>query len=156
MSLAAAARRPGNWPPPKSPLKSCPAFPPVIAGPSYAGIPLTHRDYCSSFTVVTGHEDPAKEGPEVDWAHVAQAPGTKVVLMGVTRVKTISDALIAHGMPDCHPGGDDPLGHHRAPADRSVGTLRTIAEVAEKAGFKPPGPDGHRRGGAAARQTQLV
>jgi uroporphyrinogen III methyltransferase/synthase len=109
-----------------------------IAGPSYAGIPLTHRDYCSSFTVVTGHEDPDKEEPEVDWSQVAKAPGTKVVLMGVTRVKSISQALIEHGM-----SGSTPVAMIRwATTGRQqtvAGTLATIAEVAEKAGFKPPG-----------------
>ncbi len=109
-----------------------------IAGPNYAGIPLTHRDYCSSFTVVTGHEDPDKTGREVDWSEVAKAPGTKVVLMGVTRVKSISEALIQHGMPAA-----TPVAMIRwATTGRQqtvVGTLKTIAEVAEKAGFKPPG-----------------
>jgi uroporphyrinogen III methyltransferase/synthase len=109
-----------------------------IAGLNYAGIPLTHRDYCSSFTVVTGHEDPDKEGPEVDWAQVAKIPGTKVILMGVSRVKSISAALMGHGM-----SGDTPVAMIRwATTGRQetvVGTLATIAEVAEKAGFKPPG-----------------
>jgi uroporphyrinogen III methyltransferase/synthase len=109
-----------------------------IAGPNYAGIPLTHRDFCSSFTVVTGHEDPDKEGPEVDWAAVAKAPGTKVVLMGVTRVKSISQALVENGMP-----ASTPVAMIRwATTGRQqtiAGTLGTMAEVAEKAGFKPPG-----------------
>src|SRR5580658_8270581 len=109
-----------------------------IAGPNYAGIPLTHRDFCSSFSVITGHEDPDKEGPDVDWFQVAKAPGTKVVLMGVTRVKSISQALIEHGMSET-----TPVAMIRwATTGRQqtiVGTLRTIADVAEKADFKPPG-----------------
>jgi uroporphyrinogen III methyltransferase/synthase len=109
-----------------------------IAGPNYAGIPLTHRGYCSSFTVVTGHEEAGKEEPEVDWAQVAAAPGTKVVLMGVTNVKTISEKLIAHGMAD-----DTAVAMIRwATTGRQqsiFGTLKTIASVAEQAGFKPPG-----------------
>ena len=109
-----------------------------IAGPNYAGIPLTHRDFCSSFTVITGHEDPDKEGPDVDWSQVAKSPGTKVVLMGVTRVKQISQALVEHGMTET-----TPVAMIRwATTGRQktiVGTLGTIAEVAEKADFKPPG-----------------
>jgi uroporphyrinogen III methyltransferase/synthase len=109
-----------------------------FAGPSYAGIPLTHRDYCSSFTVVTGHEEPGKEELEVDWAEVARAPGTKVVLMGVVRIKAISEALIAHGMPE-----ETEVAMIRwATTGRQqsiFGTLKTIASVAETAGFKPPG-----------------
>jgi uroporphyrinogen III methyltransferase/synthase len=32
----------------------------AIAGPAYAGIPVTHRDHCSQLTIFTGHEDPTK------------------------------------------------------------------------------------------------
>jgi len=110
----------------------------IIAGPNYAGIPLTHRDFCSSFTVVTGHEDPDKDGPEIDWAAVARIPGTKVILMGVSRVKSIAQALVDHGM-----AASTPVAMIRwATTGRQqsiVGTLGTIAAVAEKAGFKPPG-----------------
>ncbi len=120
------------------PFEVVPGVSSSIAGPNYAGIPLTHRDHCSSFTVVTGHEDPDKVEPEVDWGQVARAPGTKVVLMGVTRVKTISEALIANGMSP-----DTPIAMIRwatTGRQQSVfGTLRTIAAVAESAGFKPPG-----------------
>ncbi len=109
-----------------------------IAGPNYAGIPLTHRDYCSAFTVVTGHEDPSKDEPEVDWAQVAKAPGTKVVLMGITRMRQIAEQLIANGLSP-----DTPVAMIRwatTGRQQSVcGTLKTIAEIAEKADFKPPG-----------------
>ena len=40
----------------------------ISAAPNYAGIPITHREYCSSFTVITGHEDPTKPESSVDWA----------------------------------------------------------------------------------------
>src|SRR5437870_12576756 len=43
----------------------------IVAAPNYAGIPLTHRAHCSSFTVLTGHEDPTKESIGVDWEAVA-------------------------------------------------------------------------------------
>jgi len=39
------------------PFEVVPGISSVIAGPNYAGIPLTHRDHCSSFSVITGHED---------------------------------------------------------------------------------------------------
>src|SRR5258708_27599256 len=51
----------------------------VVAALNYAGIPITHRDHCSSFTVITGHEDPAQDDPGIDWAQVAKIPRTKVV-----------------------------------------------------------------------------
>jgi uroporphyrinogen III methyltransferase/synthase len=109
-----------------------------IAGPNYAGIPLTHRDHCSAFTVVTGHENPAKGEPGVDWAQVAKAPGTKVVLMGVERMREISEKLVAAGM-----SAETPVAMIRwATTGRQqsvIGTLQNIADVAEKADFKPPG-----------------
>ena len=69
-----------------------------FAGPNYAGIPVTHRDHCSSFTVLTGHEDPTKDESSIDWAQLAKSTGTKVVLMGVERIRRIAEQLIAHGM----------------------------------------------------------
>src|ERR1044071_5265846 len=59
------------------PFEVVPGVSSVVAAPNYAGVPLTHRAYCSSFTVVTGHEDPGKDARGVDWRQVAQAPGTK-------------------------------------------------------------------------------
>ena len=71
----------------------------AVAVPAYAGIPLTHRELSSSFAVVTGHEDPDKRRPPVDWARLATAVDTLVVLMGQGRLGSISRVLIAHGRP---------------------------------------------------------
>src|SRR5262249_19303064 len=57
-----------------------------VAVPNYAGIPLTHRGFCSKITLITGHEDPAKEASSVDWPQIAQTPGTKVIMMGTDRI----------------------------------------------------------------------
>ena len=57
----------------------------AIAAPAYAGIPVTLRHSSTSFTVITGHEDPDKGG-ELDWEAVARLGGTIVVLMGVGRL----------------------------------------------------------------------
>src|SRR5438094_3094343 len=75
----------------------------TVAAPNYAGIPITHRDFCSSYTVITGHEDPNKDELTIDWAQVAKIPGTKVVLMGVSRIREISKELIANGLPGSTP-----------------------------------------------------
>ena len=66
----------------------------VVAAPNYAGIPLTHRAHCSSYTVITGHEDPSKNESHIDWAPVARMPGTKVILMGTERIGLIAEAQI--------------------------------------------------------------
>lgn len=108
-----------------------------IAGPNYAGIPLTHRDFCSSFSVITGHEDPEKEEVDVDWSQVAKAPGTKVILMGLTRIAKIADALVDNGMDPRTPVAV--IRWATTGRQQSVsGTLKTIAAEVELAGFKPP------------------
>ena len=45
----------------------------AIAVPAHAGIPVTHRGMASSFAVLTGHEDPSKDGETIDWARLATA-----------------------------------------------------------------------------------
>ena len=70
----------------------------AIAAPAYAGIPVTRRYSSTSFTVVTGHEDPSKGETEVDWESIARVGGTIVILMGVANVATITGRLIAGGL----------------------------------------------------------
>jgi uroporphyrinogen III methyltransferase/synthase len=71
----------------------------AIAAPAYAGVPVTHRGRATHFTVVTGHEDPAKGGADVDWAAVARAGGTLVILMGAGRIAEIAERLVEGGRP---------------------------------------------------------
>lgn len=119
------------------PFEVVPGISSSVAGPNYAGIPLTHRDHCSSFSVITGHEDPTKEDVDVDWAQVAAAPGTKVVLMGVTRIKKIAESLVANGMKPATPVAV--IRWATTGRQQSVyGTLGNIAVEVEKSGFKPP------------------
>ena len=80
------------------PFEVVPGISSVFAAPNYAGVPLTHREHCSSFTVITGHEDPTKEVSGVDWGLIAKTPGTKVILMGAGRIRRIAELLMAHGM----------------------------------------------------------
>src|SRR5688572_4939540 len=77
----------------------------ITAAANYAGIPITHRSHASSFTVVTGHEDPNKELSSVDWAWLAKEPGTKIILMGVERIRQIAAELTKHGLPATTPVG---------------------------------------------------
>jgi uroporphyrinogen III methyltransferase/synthase len=69
----------------------------ALAVPAYAGIPVTHRGLASSFAVVTGHEDPGKDRDAVDWARLATAVDTIVVLMGAHSLPRIAARLVAHG-----------------------------------------------------------
>ena len=69
----------------------------AIAVPAYAGIPLTYRDVASSFTVFTGHEDPAKEASAIDFEALVAGKGTLVMLMGMERLDAIVSQLLASG-----------------------------------------------------------
>ena len=82
------------------PFEVVPGISSAIAVPAYAGIPVTLRHSSTSFTVITGHEDPAvgEEG-SVDWRAVAKVGGTLVVLMGVARLRRITEELVAGGLP---------------------------------------------------------
>src|SRR5438477_3947268 len=109
----------------------------AVAAPNYAGVPLTHREHCSSFTVVTGHEDPAKESSGVDWAQMARTPGTKVVMMASERIGRIAELLVQHGMAPDTPAAMVHWG--TTGRQRSVaGTLATIAERAARAKLLAP------------------
>jgi uroporphyrinogen III methyltransferase/synthase len=69
----------------------------AIAVPAYAGIPLTHRDFASSFTVFTGHEDPTKDQIAIDYQALVAGKGTLVMLMGMERLALIASELLANG-----------------------------------------------------------
>src|SRR5437016_5672259 len=79
------------------PFEIVPGVSSAVAAPAYAGIPLTHRGVASSFAVVTGHEGCGKARAGVDWARLATAVDTLVVLMGVAALPRIARELIAHG-----------------------------------------------------------
>jgi uroporphyrinogen III methyltransferase/synthase len=121
----------------KVPFEVVPGISSVVAAPNYAGIPLTHRAHCSSYTVITGHEDPTKDATSIDWALVAKIPGTKVILMGVERIRQIADALVANGMPP-----ETPVAMVRwgtTGQQQSIeGTLASIGDVASQAQFSAP------------------
>ena len=119
------------------PFEVVPGISSIIAAPSYAGIPLTHRDHCSSFTVITGHEDPGKEESALDWERIAREPGTKVLLMGVERIGKIAAALEANGLDAGTPVAMvrwGTMGRQKT----ITGTLATIADKVAMADFKAP------------------
>jgi uroporphyrinogen III methyltransferase/synthase len=119
------------------PFEVVPGITSSIAAPAYAGIPVTHRAVATSFTVVTGHEDPTKTGEQTDWAALARVPGTLVVLMGMGRLAGISAALIAAGRPPGQPAAAVQWG--TTPRQRQVvATLGTLAERVAEEGLGNP------------------
>jgi len=110
------------------PFEVVPGVTSAIAALAYAGIPVTHRRVSTSFTVVTGHEDPAKGGSDTRWDALAQAGGTLVVLMGAGRIAEIAKALIAGGREENTPVAAVRFGTR--PDQRTVrATLGTIADA---------------------------
>ena len=79
------------------PFEVVPGITSAVAVPAYAGVPVTRRGLSTSFTVVTGHEDPWA-ATETDWEAVARVGGTIVVLMGVATRDAIAERLMAGGM----------------------------------------------------------
>jgi uroporphyrinogen III methyltransferase / synthase len=109
----------------------------AIAGPAYAGIPVTHRGKNSHVTFFTGHEDPEKHGSAIDFGALAKLGGTQVMLMGVERIQAIAKEMIGNGVPK-----DLPVALIRwATTGRQetlVGNLENIAERAAAAEFAAP------------------
>jgi uroporphyrin-III C-methyltransferase len=109
----------------------------AIAVPAAVGIPVTHRGLSSSFAVVTGHEDPAKPSPAVDWRGLAGTVDTLVILMAVERLAAIVEELRAGGRAATTPVALVRWG--TTPWQRSVvGTLEDIVERARTARLGPP------------------
>lgn len=85
------------------PFEVVPGISSVIAAPAYAGIPVTHREFVSQLTIFTGHEDPGKSASSLNLDAIAKADGTKVMLMGVERIESITAQLVAKGMAPATP-----------------------------------------------------
>ncbi len=109
----------------------------VVAAANYAGIPLTHREHCSSFTVFTGHSDSADALTALRYEQIAKIPGTKIVLMGMDNLADWTKSLIAHGMSP-----ETPVAIvHRGTTGRQKsisGTLANIAKLATRENITPP------------------
>jgi len=108
-----------------------------IAAPAYAGIPLTHRDYSSSVTFVTGHEAAGKYRPKVNWAAVARGSETIAVYMGVHNLPYIVTQLCEAGLSLDTPVALVRWGT-RPEQEELIGTLETIVAQVETTGFSAP------------------
>ncbi len=108
-----------------------------IAAPAYAGIPVTHRQYNSSVTFVTGHEAIGKYRPQVNWQAIASGSETIVIYMGVHNLANIIPQLLAGGMSLDTPialirWGTTPL------QQELLGNLQTIIDQIAATGFEAP------------------
>jgi len=119
------------------PFEVVPGITAGVAGPAYAGIPVTHRDLASAVAFVTGHEDPVKSSSAIDWGALAAFPGTLVFYMGVRQLGAIAERLMDGGRDPAEPAAVVERG--TLPDQRVVaGTLRTIAGLAASEGVRAP------------------
>ncbi len=109
----------------------------ATAAATYAGIPITHREYTASVAFVTGHEAPGKKESNIAWDKLATGAGTLVIYMGIKNLPVITRKLIDNGRDP-----ETPVAVVRwasTPQQHSVeGTLATITGIVEEAAIKPP------------------
>jgi uroporphyrin-III C-methyltransferase / precorrin-2 dehydrogenase / sirohydrochlorin ferrochelatase len=102
---------------------------------SYAGIPLTHRDYAQACLFVTGH---LKDGTiDLDWPALVRPRQTVVVYMGLLGLPGLCAGMVAHGLPEGTPAAVIQQGTTR---EQKVvtGTLGTLAGLVAEAMLMPP------------------
>jgi uroporphyrinogen III methyltransferase/synthase len=109
----------------------------ATAAATYAGIPITHRQYTSTVAFVTGHEDPTKPDSKIAWDKLATGVGTLVVYMGIKNIRSITEKLLKHGRDPKTPVA---VVRWASTSEQRtvVGNLENIAEVVEKNKIKPP------------------
>jgi uroporphyrinogen III methyltransferase/synthase len=119
------------------PFEIVPGVSSFVAAPTYAGIPVTHREHSSKLSIITGHEDPAKAEASIDWQQVAKEPGTKVIMMATARIGPIADALVAGGMKQDTPVAMISSGT-TSRQHTVIGTLKSIGREVAAANLQPP------------------
>tara|TARA_B100000929_G_scaffold252462_1_gene212893 strand:+ start:2674 stop:3417 length:744 start_codon:yes stop_codon:yes gene_type:complete len=108
-----------------------------IGSATYAGIPLTHRQFASSVVFVTGHEDPEKQSEVVKWKNLAKSVDTIVIMMGLSRIDVISKKLIDGGMDKNMPVAVIQNGT-TLQQKMIKGTISNIANKIKRNKIKPP------------------
>jgi uroporphyrinogen III methyltransferase/synthase len=118
------------------PFTVIPGVTSAIAGPAYAGIPVTHRGVAANFLVVTGNDAGGDEGAAVDWEFAARAD-TLLILMGVSTLGRNMERLRSAGKPSTTPVACIRWGTR---PDQSVvyGSVDSIADAAVAAGLTSP------------------
>lgn len=117
------------------PFEVVPGLSSALAGPSYAGVPLTFRDVATSFHVFTGHLMDEKES--LNWEAISQIKGTLVFLMGMKNLSAICRELMDRGYSEKTPVAIIEWATH--PQQRSIdGKLENICDLVAENGFKAP------------------
>ena len=118
------------------PFQVVPGVTSALSVPAYAGIPVTHRDFCSSVHIITGH---ARAGAElhIDFEALRRTGGTLVFLMSVSSLPRICRGLLDAGMAPDMPAAVVERG--TLPRQRKlISTLEKLPQDAKAAGVKSP------------------
>ena len=119
------------------PFEIVPGITSAIAAPAYAGIPVTHRDHNTAFTIATGHEDPTKGYSSLDFAKLANRKATTIFLMAMGNLAGIVAKLKEHGLE-----GDTPVGivhEGTKPAQETLtATIDSVVAEVERSGITAP------------------
>ncbi|MGY8712526.1 MAG: uroporphyrinogen-III C-methyltransferase [Verrucomicrobiia bacterium] len=119
------------------PYEIVPGVTAALACAAYAGIPLSHREYGSSISFLTGHEDVEKESLRVDFAKFAEVGGTLCIYMGMGTLKEITIKLLDGGLSPEKPAAI--VSHGTLPAQRKViTTLGNLVKDAQRAKLEAP------------------
>jgi uroporphyrin-III C-methyltransferase/precorrin-2 dehydrogenase/sirohydrochlorin ferrochelatase len=108
------------------PFEVVPGVSALASVPAAFDIPVTHRGVAAQVTLVSGH---SASGDELDFARLAQTPGTLVFFMGLRQVARIVDGLLAHGKDPDSPAAIIARGT-LPDAELAEGTLRELPELA--------------------------
>ena len=118
------------------PYEIVPGVTSPISVPAYNGIPVTHRDFCSSLHIITGHKRAGQEY-NIDFKALTQTKGTLVFLMGIAALEDICKGLLAGGMDSDMPAAVLQKGT-TAGQKRVVATVGTLKEEVDRQGIETP------------------
>ncbi|MDD7740353.1 MAG: uroporphyrinogen-III C-methyltransferase [Lachnospiraceae bacterium] len=118
------------------PYEVVPGITSPIAVPSYNGIPVTHRDYCSSVHIITGHQK-NQEPLKIAFDALVRTEGTLVFLMGISSLDGIMRGLLDAGMDSHMPAAVLQCGT-TARQKRIVAEVGTLSEEVKKRGVITP------------------
>lgn len=119
------------------PFAIVPGVTSAIAAPAYAGIPVTHREFASSFTVITGHEDVLRDASRINWKRITTGADTLVFMMAVTNLPFVVSQLLANG---CKPDTPAAIVANGTRPDQVTltTTLDKIVDLASAHKIRPP------------------
>ena len=118
------------------PCEVVPGVTSSLAVPAYNGIPVTHRDYCSSLHIITGHKRENQEY-DINFKALKEAKGTLVFLMGITSLPQIMEGLLEAGMDPDTPAAVLQQGT-TAGQKRVIATIATLKEEVDRQGIETP------------------